>query len=484
MKKGNLAAMAASKAKEVQAEKHAAKMKEMQQFDNYEIAVQITKARKKNEDAFPSKDIETLVEMAIKVVAANFKRYPELEGVNDVQVQQEIVKLADRTLPVTTTGRNVEFEFYWEDKCKHQLKNCRKEDHGLSYKQAFIERHIQKLLEEHKAEAGVEELKKDLWAARYEVFCLNISQMTSHLDTSVVFRHLPNLSYLTLTYGAKHVGMEYERPLFGMKMSDAKIFAECIRSTQSLIYLSLPGNLIDDDLISILIKGLMLNKTISQIDLSHNKISNSGARKLAKYLLASKILTHLNLSDNSIHYEGSRYIAQALKVNKSLKHLNLKLNRIDDKGGAKLCTDLQNNHSQLESLSLSSNSLGHMFCESLSEFLKLNRTIKKLDISCNFIEDSNASTLKDSLESNTNIIDVDVRNNQLSPAVEREINEIVTKNLLLSKNIPYQKVPDRKSHYHFLTLFRVYLEISNGRNCRWSSTQHNSSSAAETSCRY
>ncbi len=118
MKKGNLAAAAASKAQQVHAEKRAAQMKEMKQFDNYEIAVQITKARKRNEEAFPSKDIETLVEMAIKVVAANFKRYPELEGVNDVQVQQEIVKLADRTLPVTTTGRNIDFEFYWEDKCK------------------------------------------------------------------------------------------------------------------------------------------------------------------------------------------------------------------------------------------------------------------------------------------------------------------------------------------------------------------------------
>lgn len=119
----------------------------------------------------------------------------------------------------------------------------------------------------------------------------------------------------------------------------------------------------------------------------------------------------MNLSDNSIHYEGSRYIAQALKVNKSLRHLNLKLNRIDDKGGSKLCTDLLNNNSELESISLSSNSLGHMFCEALAEFLKLNGTIKKLDISCNFIDDSNASTLKDSLKSNKNIIDVDVRNN-------------------------------------------------------------------------
>jgi hypothetical protein len=179
------------------------------------------------------------------------------------KVKREIVKLADRRLPVTTTGRNIDFEFYWEDKCNGQLKNCRREDHGLSYKQAYIERHIQRLLEEHKAEAGVEELKKELFACRYEVFCLNITKLMSHLDMSIVFKNLPNLSYLTITYGAKHVGMDYERPLFGMKMSDAKIFSDCLRQTQNLIFLSMPGNLIDDDLISILIKGLMLNKTIS-----------------------------------------------------------------------------------------------------------------------------------------------------------------------------------------------------------------------------
>ena len=104
-------------------------------------------------------------------------------------------------------------------------------------------------------------------------------------------------------------------------------------------------------------------------------------------------------------------MAQALKVNKVLKSLSLKLNRLDDKAGSKLCIDLLNNSSNLESLSLSSNSLGHMFCESLAEFLKLNRSIKSLDISCNFIDDSNAATLKDSLEGNPNIIQIDVRNN-------------------------------------------------------------------------
>ena len=127
-------------------------------------------------------------------------------------------------------------------------------------------------------------------------------------------------------------------------------------------------------------------------------------------------------------------------MNKILKNLSLKLNRLDDKAGSKLCIDLLNNSSNLESLSLSSNSLGHMFCESLAEFLKLNKSIKVLDISCNFIDDSNAATLKDSLEGNENIIEIDVRNNQLTEETEEEINEIITKNYLASKNIPYKKL--------------------------------------------
>ena len=117
-------------------------------YKNYEIAVQLMKARRKGEDAFPSTDIESLVEMALKVVAKNFAMYPELEGVTDENVLQSIVKLIDEDHPITTTARNVDFEFYWEKKCK-QLKNCKKENHGGSFKQAFIERKIQETLESH-----------------------------------------------------------------------------------------------------------------------------------------------------------------------------------------------------------------------------------------------------------------------------------------------------------------------------------------------
>jgi hypothetical protein len=95
-------------------------------------------------------------------------------------------------------------------------------------------------LEKHKAPGNTGNLIEELSASRYDCFSLNITQLLSHLPMDIVFECLPNLSYLSLTYGAKHVGMEYDRQLFGMKMKDAKIFANCLRTTQSLVKLSLP----------------------------------------------------------------------------------------------------------------------------------------------------------------------------------------------------------------------------------------------------
>lgn len=109
--------------------------------ENYYIAHELMKARKAGEKAFPSEDIESLVEMSLKVVAANFQRYPELTGIKDEEILESIVRRVSPKHDITVTARNIDQEFYWEKKCK-TLINCKKEDHGGSYKQAFIERKI------------------------------------------------------------------------------------------------------------------------------------------------------------------------------------------------------------------------------------------------------------------------------------------------------------------------------------------------------
>ena len=415
-----------------------------QNFNNRYIAKTIMKAKRAGDTPFPSNEIESLVDIAKRVVAENFHRYPHLKGVGNEQILDDITRLTDYDLPITVTARNINQEFYWEEKCKRdpRMKNVKKEQHGNSYKQAYIEVYIQNLLENLRSD-NVSQLIRDLDAVRYEVFSLTINEL-QHFKVSQLFSYLPNLAFLKLTYGAKHVGMQYERPMFGMKMSDAIDFSQSLRTTTSLTHLALPGNLIDDELTKYLVSELMLNKTISQLDLSHNKIGNQGARKIAKYILQTQILTHLNLGDNCISYDGSRFLAQALKVNKSLVSLDLKLNRLNDKAGSKLCIDLLNNDSSLHFLGLSSNELDNMFAESLAEYLKMNENITAVDISCNVIQESAAATLKDSLIGNPNITEIDVRSNHFSAQTVQEINEIVTKNHLKKKQITYHPMAECK----------------------------------------
>ncbi len=38
------------------------------------------------------------------------------------------------------------------------------------------------------------------------IFNLRISQLPSHLNIGLLFKYLRNLSSLTITYGAKHLG--------------------------------------------------------------------------------------------------------------------------------------------------------------------------------------------------------------------------------------------------------------------------------------
>ena len=132
----SLAAKVAASRKAARAD--AEEVKKRQAFDNRYIAKTIARAKKDNKEAFPSDEIQSLTELAYKVVADNFSEYPELKGVEDEEIKREIVKLTKDTLPITTVARNIDFEFYWQKKCLEgedmEGKNIKREQHGNSFK--------------------------------------------------------------------------------------------------------------------------------------------------------------------------------------------------------------------------------------------------------------------------------------------------------------------------------------------------------------
>jgi len=70
--------------------------------------------------------------------------------------------------------------------------------------------------------------------------------------------------------------MEYKRQAFGMKMNDAASLAEGVKNSLNLLCLNLTGNLIDDDIMKVLMNGVSFNRSLIELDLSHNKIGNYG----------------------------------------------------------------------------------------------------------------------------------------------------------------------------------------------------------------
>lgn len=271
----------------------------------------------------------------------------------------------------------------------------------------------------------LETLSRQIRASEDYVFSLKIGQLLSHIDLELVFKYLPNLSNLELTYGVRKIGMKYERSLFGMKISDAMSLAKCVKATDTLTSLVLPCNMIDDDLLRMLMTGLVHNQTITHLDLSHNKITNHGVRLLSKIIGSKSVIMSLNLCDNQIHKDGGKYLGRALKRNDSLIDLNLRLNRLDDEGGRMLFEGLRNNTS-VTYLNVCSNAMKGEAAKALAVCLaNPDSSLVSIDMSGNRLNETDADLIKDALQESVSLTALDLRANPDIPSTSDALAEIL-----------------------------------------------------------
>jgi hypothetical protein len=96
------------------------------------------------------------------------------------------------------------------------------------------------------------------------------------------------------------VGMDYDRSLFGMKLSDCRSLARCMEYCETLVSMDLSNNLIDDDKLRMLASGLVNNLSIVDINLSNNKVADRGVRTFAKLLHVNSVIQIINLENNKV----------------------------------------------------------------------------------------------------------------------------------------------------------------------------------------
>merc|ERR1719433_1839865 len=301
----------------------------------------------------------------------------------------------DMFLPQAAT--RIGDENYWKRRTQRKYRNAQVEKHGMSWKQTFLELELQDALE--RIPFGFENndpemlmLKQQVVQSRLHIFQLRIGQLPSHMELNFVFDALPALCSFTITYGNRRLGMDYERAMFGMKITDARNLARNIRVSQTLVSLALPCNMIDDELVKVLMGGLSYGVMLTALDLSHNKIGDRGARRLASLLDPQYCLQTLDLSDNQIHANGCMHLGAHLAENVTCEVLNLRLNRCEDNGVSHLFQDMCVNK-YLKTLNISCNDLTVHCLPYMNSMLSENGTLAELDLSANPLHQADEETV-------------------------------------------------------------------------------------------
>nr|XP_023416616.1 NLR family CARD domain-containing protein 3 isoform X3 [Cavia porcellus] len=178
--------------------------------------------------------------------------------------------------------------------------------------------------------------------------------------------------------------------------------------------ISLAENQISNKGAKALARSLLVNRSLTTLDLRSNSIGPQGAKALADALKINRTLTSLSLQSNAIKDDGARSVAEALAVNQMLSVLHLQKNVIGPRGAQQMAEALKQNRS-LKELMLSSNSIGDGGAKALAEALKVNQALLNLDLQSNSISDMGVAALMGALCANQTLLSLNLRENSISP---------------------------------------------------------------------
>ena len=167
---------------------------------------------------------------------------------------------------------------------------------------------------------------------------------------------------------------------------------------------------------------------------------------LSECLKKDNTLQDLNLSQSLLSIEitsdEAKMIGEAIKVNKTLKKLDVYHNSISDDGAAAISDGLKCNIS-LQELNMSLNKITSEGAKMIGEAIKMNKILQKLDICSNSISDDGAAAISDGLKCNISLQELNMSLNKITSEGAKMIGEAIKVNTTLQKlNIANNSISD------------------------------------------
>ncbi|XP_041951538.1 dynein regulatory complex subunit 5 isoform X1 [Alosa sapidissima] len=398
--------------------------------------------------------VPLLTNLCLEHIVSNFEVQPMLHDLLPSHKAYVLEKLPP-SLPLEVTANLISDEGYWKKCCVERWGLGDVTAYGNSWKRMFFERHLEKIIELFIPDVTDPKTVLDMVPlCKNYVKKLNISQLLppikapqkaddndssdtgsdsgfdgpsmDHFDFGILLDKLIYLEELHLVYGVKGCGMNFEWNLFEFTFRDCESLAKALKQCKTLRVLRILQSKVDNEKCRLLVSYLLDHPSLQDLDLSHNLISDRGARAVGKLLNRSR-LRSLNVYDNQIRGAGAEALAYALAKNTSLLTLNLRLNRLGDEGGQAIAQALTKNQT-LVNLHLGANQLTEPTAIALSQALVQNNTLKSINLSCNRLGVDGGKVLEEGMSHNDTVVDCDVRLTSIEQESEVCISQILRTN--------------------------------------------------------
>lgn len=243
-----------------------------------------------------------------------------------------------------------------------------------------------------------------------------------------------------------------------------EILGSAMKENRSLHKLDLALNKIEDDGMKFLCEGLKdPGCTLRELRMEFCELTPACGDFLRSALMTNRSLTTLYLRDCSLQDSGAKLLCEALRqpgctlkelvlfeanltsascedlrsvilTNRTLTSLNVRDNNIGNSGVKLLCEGLSDPSCTLQELILSSCELTQASCEDLRSVLLTNRSLTKLSLTWNSLEDSGVKVLFEGLrDPGCTLQELDLYGCDLSSSSLEDLSSVITTSRSLTK---------------------------------------------------